>query len=354
MSGLKKYSGFLSDKKTPDSAARRKKPSKLDEDQWMMMVRNNFSTDAEGKLLPSKALRRLGAKTQVLTAAVNAHVRKRLTHTFEVALVATFIAKVLGLNEDLCRAIVYGHDIGHPPFGHLGETFISEITGKDFRHATFGVIIAQYIERQGEGLNLTHQVLEGILAHSGSSDFLPVAKKKKISEETKVVRYSDKISFTLADINDIFKRMRILDLDVFPKIERLIGLCGNNQRERVVFCVEGLCRESAEKGEVSFKTSEPAKIFAELKYNMDKIYRLVNLQNSDEILGRVYSFLSKTELIEGIDPAIVLALMTDDDVLYLHGKKYINTRDFYDCSVAEIIGHLKGKDIDITNPDLDW
>jgi len=319
------------------------------------MIRgDNFSIDASGKIATSKAFRRLGAKTQVLTAAINAHVRKRLTHTFEVANIATVIARILGLNEDLCRAIAYGHDIGHAPFGHAGEAFISEITGKDFRHATFGVVIAQHIERQGEGLNLTHQVLEGILGHSGSSDILPGTKEVKLSEEAKTVKYPDKISFTLADINDIFRRTKVLDLGAFPQIDRLLRLCGNNQRERVAFFIAGLCRESAEKGCVSFKTSEPAQIFAELKYNMDKVYELVNLQNSAEILGRVYSFLSKTALIGDADPARVLALMTDDDVLYLYGKDCINARDFYDCSVAEIIEHLNGKNIDFSNPDLDW
>ncbi len=341
---LKSCSGCLSHKRTPDEAARRRKPIELDEDQWMILGRNNFSLDAEGKLLPSKALRRLGAKTQVLTAIVNAHVRKRLTHTFEVAITATIIAKILGLNEDLCRAIAYGHDLGHPPFGHLGEVFISEITGKNFRHAVFGVVVAQSIERQGEGLNLSHQVQEGILNHSGNND---------VFAEAKTVRYADKISFTLADISDVFKRTRILDLDDFPDIEKLILECGKNQRERLVFLIEGLCQESAEKGDVSFETSERAKIFAELKKKMDKVYRLVNLQNSSEILGRVYSFLSKTELIEDVDPVIVLSLMTDDDVLHLYGKKIINARDFYDCSVAEIVPHLK-KNIDFIAPDLNW
>ena len=351
---LEKYLNCLAHKKTPDSAARRRRPSESDEDQWMMIGGNDFSIDASGKIATSKAIRRLSAKTQVLTAIINAHVRKRLTHTFEVANIATVIARILGLNEDLCCAIAYGHDIGHAPFGHWGEAFISEITGKDFRHATFGVVIAQQIERQGEGLNLTHQVLEGILGHSGSSDVLPGTKEVKTSEEAKVVKYSDKISFTLADVNDIFRRTKVLDISAFPQIDRLLRLHGNNQRERVAFCIAGLCRESAEKGYVSFETSEPAKIFAELKYNMYKVYDLVNLQNSAEILGRVYSFLSKTALIGDVDPAIVLALMTDDDVLHIYGKDCINARDFYDCSVAEIIVHLNGKNIDFSNPDLDW
>lgn len=351
---LEKYLDCLVRKRTPDSAARRRKPSESDEDHWMMIRGNNFSVDASGKIATSKALRRLSAKTQVLTANINAHVRNRLTHTLEVANVAAVVARILGLNEDLCRAIAYGHDIGHPPFGHLGETFLTEITGKNFRHATFGVIIAQHIERQGEGLNLTHQVLEGILAHSGSSDILPGTKKTIISEEAKLVKYSDKISFTLADINDVFKRTKVLDLSNFPQIDRLLRLCGNRQRERLAFFIEGLCRESAEKGEVSFETSERAQIFAELKHNMEAVYKFANLQNSTEILGRIYSLLRKSTLIGDADPAVVLSLMTDVDVLSLYGKDCINARDFYDCSVAEITESLNSRNIDFSNPDLDW
>jgi len=351
---LEKYLDCLAHKKTPNSDARRRKPPELDEDRWMMIRGNDFSIDASGKIATSKALRRLGAKTQVMTKTINAHVRKRLTHTFEVANIATFIARVLGLNEDLCRAIAHGHDLGHAPFGHAGEAFISEITGKDFRHATFGVVIAQHIERQGEGLNLTHQALEGILAHSGNVEAVLGTTGVKISEEAKVVKYSDKISFTLADANDIFRRTRLLELNSFPRIDKLLRRCGKNQRERVEFFITGLCRESAEKGYVSFKTSKSARIFAELKHNMYKVYDLVNLQNSAEILGRVYSFLSKTPLIGDADPALVLALMTDDDILYLYGKDYLNARDFHDCSVAEIIEYLRGKKIDFTDPDLNW
>jgi dGTP triphosphohydrolase len=348
------YLNCLAHKKTLTNVARRRKPSKSDEDHWLMIYEDDFSVDALGKIATSKAFRRLGAKTQVLTETNNAHVRKRLTHTFEVINVATVIARILGLNESLCQAIAYGHDIGHAPFGHAGETFISKVAGKDFRHATFGVVMTQHIERQGEGLNLTHQVLEGILSHSLISDVLPGTKEVKISEEAKVVKYADKISFTLADANDIFVRTKVLELGAHPEIDGLLRRCGNRQRERIRFFIEGLCQESAEKGEVSFKTSEPAQIFTALKYSMYGIYNLVNLQNSAVILDSVYRFLSKTELIKGIDPALILALMTDDDVLYLFGKNCINARDFYDCSVAEIVEYLTSKKIDFSDPDLDW
>lgn len=349
---LEKYSGCLIHRKTPDSTARRRWPIESDEDLWMLHLGNDYSIDAFGKILVSKAFRRLDSKTQVLTANINPHVRKRNSHTSEVVNAATIIARILGLNENLCLAIALGHDIGHAPFGHLGEAFISKITGKDFRHEVFGVVVAQCIERQGKGLNLTHQVLEGILNHSRGTNTL--SRDESTSEEANLVMYADKIAYVLADINDVFERTRILDYGKFPKIRKLAYRCGENQRERMAFCIKGLCQESAGKGCISFETSEAARIFAELKDNMYKVYGLVNLQNSAEVLGKVYSFLSETKLIGDTDPALVLALMTDVEVIYLYGKDCINGRDFYDCSVAEIIEHLSGKNIDLTNPDLDW
>ncbi|MFH1582179.1 MAG: HD domain-containing protein [bacterium] len=345
---LIEYRNCLEDKKTPNSAIHRRIPFEQDEDNWMGIEGDDFSIDAFGKIITSKAYRRLGHKTQVLTENINAHVHDRQTHTNDVANVATFISKVLGLNADLCQAIALGHDIGHVPFGHRGEGFISKVTGKDFLHSTFGVIIAQHAERHGEGLNLSHQVLEGILFHSGDV-------QREISEEAKVVKYSDKISFTLADFNDVFRRTRILDINSFPQITKLVNLCGNHQRERLNFLINGLCKESAEKGEVSFETSEQALLFKELKSSMYEVYHRVNILNSAEILEKVYSLLSNQgELIEGVDPTIVLALMTDDDVLHLSRNDCVNGEDFYKCSVSEIVGYLKGKDIDFSEPDLNW
>lgn len=350
---IKEYLGCLSKKRTPDEAAKRRQRPELDEDLLVMSISgHDFAVDALQKIGPSKAFRRLEFKTQVLTAAINAHVRNRLVHTFEVANAATTIARILGLNENLCLAIALGHDIGHPPFGHLGESFISEITGKNFHHATFGVIIAQHIERQGWGLNLTYQVLQGILNHSkGYND---LAGAEDVSEEAKVGMYADKFAHIWADIKDVFVRTRTLDFVDYPEIKELADLCGKNQRERIAFCIKNLCAESAQKGCVSFQESKAAQIFYEVKDRMRQVYRKVNLQTSAEILEKIYLFLSKTDLIEDIDPAVVLALMTDADVLYLYRKDCINIKDFNDCSVAEISPSLKGKKIDFLNPDLNW
>jgi dGTPase len=344
---LEGYLDCLKNKRTPDRAIRRKLPFEKDEDNWKKLPWDRFRVDFS-KIDTSKAIRRLDGKTQVITDHINGHVYDRSDHTRAVLSVASYISGFLGLNVDLTEAGALGHDIGHTPFGHLGENFISAKTGKKFKHATFGVIVAQNAERHGEGLNLSHQVLEIILNHSGDV-------QKGISEEAKVVKYSDKISFTLADYNDVFRRTRILDINNFPEINRLINLCGTRQKERLEYFVNGLLRESAEKGEVSFETSKEAILFKELKRSMYSVYHKVNILNCDELLERVYNLLSHQEqLIEGVDPAIVLALMTDNEVLYLAREKCVNGEDFFKCSASEIVSYLKGKHIDITDPGLDW
>ncbi len=349
---LQECFGCLAHKKTRDEDARRRLPQFDDEDTYILNFGSPYLVDAQQKVILTKAFRRLSFKTQVMTVSSNAHVRNRVSHTYEVVSIATLIARILGLNENLCQAIALGHDIGHAPFGHAGEEFISKVAGKEFRHEVFGVVVAQKIERKGKGLNLTHQVLEGILRHSRGSGDLTVAEN--VSQEANAVMFADKIAYMWADINDIFVRTKLLRFQDFPELERLVNNCGKNQRERFACCLKNLCRESAEKGAVAFKDSEAAETFAEIKGWMYKIYGLVNLQNSAELLERTYAFLSKTKILEGVDPAIVLALMTDNDVLALNNKVVINAGDLYGCSVAELLPHLKGKNIDFTDPDLDW
>lgn len=140
----------------------------------------------------------------------------------------------------------------------------------------------------------------------------------------------------------------------FPELEELVIYCGKNQRERVAFCVKGLCWESAERGSVSFKDCDAAKAFLKVKDLMYPAYSLVELQNAAEILERIYEFISRSKLSQGVDPAIILALMTDKDVLSLNNKHAIQAEDFYRCSVSEMIPYLKGITVNFTDPDLDW
>ena len=136
-----------------------------------------FQND-KNKLLHSKANRRLLEKTQVQSGPENINIRSRKSHTDEVMANSVIISEGLGLNTPLCEAIALGHDIGHVPYGHVGESTLSELCGEKFRHEVFGVCVAQHIERRGQGLNLSLPVLEGILAHSGGSGKIKTDKNQ--------------------------------------------------------------------------------------------------------------------------------------------------------------------------------
>ena len=134
-------------------------------------VRTPFQRDRD-RIVHAKAFRRLKHKTQVFVAPEGDHYRTRLTHTIETCCIARTVARALGLNEDLTEAIGLGHDLGHPPFGHIGEEALDEALrergGEGFEHNLHSLRVVDVLERDGHGLNLTEQVRDGILNHTGS------------------------------------------------------------------------------------------------------------------------------------------------------------------------------------------
>ncbi|OLE37422.1 MAG: deoxyguanosinetriphosphate triphosphohydrolase [Actinobacteria bacterium 13_1_20CM_3_68_9] len=158
---------YLWDRGTPSYPALRREP---EEDS---ALRTPFQRDRD-RIVHSKAFRRLKHKTQVFIAPEGDHYRTRLTHTLETCGIARTVARALGLNEDLTEAIGLGHDLGHPPFGHIGEEALDEAlrerTGRSFRHNRQSLRVVDVLERDGRGLNLTEAVRDGILNHTGSED----------------------------------------------------------------------------------------------------------------------------------------------------------------------------------------
>src|SRR5947208_12402158 len=143
---------------TRSTSARREGPEAPDP------VRLAFALDRDG-VLHSKAFRRLKHKTQVFLAPVGDHYRTRLTHTLEVTQIGRSMARALRLNEDLVEAMALGHDVGHTPFGHVGEELLGEFLPEGFRHNAQSVRIVERIEKNGAGLNITREVRDGILNH---------------------------------------------------------------------------------------------------------------------------------------------------------------------------------------------
>jgi len=219
-----------------------------------------------------------------------------------------------------------------------------------FRHEQFGVIVAQHIERKGQGLNLTWQTLRGILEHSRGTGEL----KGCSFPEATVVMLADKIAYTFADANDVGRCL--CPLEELPRINELLHWFGDSQCNRGQRCITAICIESANKGFVSFNDSEEAEKFAELKKLM---YEQVYFRLGQERLLENAYLQCAFDRIQNLSPEIpawvVLALLTDHEVTSLATCQPIEIpKCFSRLSVAEIIPHLSNLSVDYTKVDLDW
>jgi len=237
----------------------------------------------------------------------------------------------------------------------MGEQFLKKATGKDFRHEVFGVVVAQKIERSGKGLNLTYQVLEGMLNHSRGKKELETAKD--ITPEANVVMVSDK-SYIWSDFNDVFERTSLQTED-YPNLAENVAWFGSNQRERSTRHIVEFCKESADAGLPQFEKSEAAQRFSQIKKAMYTVYekelnyksRGVRIEEGD--LGKVYNGLSTLLQGRNIDPAVAFALLSDRELLYLVKKEgKITMGDMQKISLGELLLYLVGVKFD--DPDLNW
>lgn len=315
---------------------------RYEEDEDLLQMHDDFASD-EAKLLSSKAWRALRDKTQVFTFP-DTLTRSRQAHVSEVVATSVVAADLMGLNTNLVRAAALGHDIGHVPFGHQGESWMKKAMGRpEFCHEVMGPIIAQKIERRGKGLNLTWHTLDAMMRHSGNT------ASDSMSQEAWVLRYADKMTYLFHDWNDIVGRAKY---PVSDELRSLVNEFGCTQRERTTTAVAGMIIESAEKGRVSFKDSEAGQKFDRLRGLMYEIYPRVTQQNVSDALGKVLEFL---EMIKVGDPWLLMALMTDDDVRCIANETMKDMRKFNCTAVSEIVPHLDaiGK-IDLCDPGLNW
>ncbi len=181
-------------------------------------VRTCYMVDRD-RIIHSKSFRRLKHKTQVYIKTSSDHYRTRLTHTLEVAQIAKTIGRGIGLNEDLIEAIAMGHDIGHVPFAHNGEEVLNDILPQGFRHNENSIRVLTKIEKLGAGLNLSSEVLDGILNHSGFSSKIGKAS----TLEGQVVRYSDKIAYVNHDIDDSIRAGLLTEAMLPPGAIEVLG-----------------------------------------------------------------------------------------------------------------------------------
>jgi dGTPase len=168
-------------------------------------ARTRFQRDRD-RILHSKPFRRLKHKTQVFIAPLGDHYRTRLTHTLEVTQIARTVARALRLNEDLVEAIGLGHDLGHAPFGHAGESAISHAQGHSFRHNEQSRRIVEVLEKDGRGLNLTYEVREGIYLHSKARrDIMATAWGVASTLEGQIIKIADSVAYINHDIDDALR-----------------------------------------------------------------------------------------------------------------------------------------------------
>ena len=198
-------------------------------------IRTCFQRDRD-RIIHSKAFRRLKHKTQVLIAPLGDHYVTRLTHTLEVSQIARTIARALNLNEDLTEAIALGHDLGHTPFGHIGEEVLDELCMEGFRHNEQSLRVVELLEKEGQGLNLTWEVRDGILNHSKGQVDIPEAGWGDIGTlEGQVCRIADIVAYINHDVEDAIRANIISQNDLPQLVVKTLGQI-HSQRINTLVC----------------------------------------------------------------------------------------------------------------------
>jgi dGTPase len=261
-------------------------------------VRTPFQRDRD-RIVHSKSFRRLKHKTQVFVAPEGDHYRTRLTHTLEACGIARTVARALGLNEDLTEAIGLGHDLGHPPFGHAGEEALDaalrEACGSGFKHNEHSLRVVEVLERDGQGLNLTEQVRDGILNHTG-----PI---KPATPEGRIVKLVDRVAYINHDIDDAL-RAGILRSGDLPAAE--IELLGPTGSRRIDTLVRDIVERSREAGDITQSEEIGGAMLRLRKFMFDRVYLGPDARREHGRVGRTMGglfthYLAHPEEVPGWD-----------------------------------------------------
>ncbi len=239
-------------------------PAERSRDEEPCRLRTPFQRDRD-RIVHTKSFRRLKHKAQVFIAPEGDHYRTRLTHTIEACGISRTVARALRLNEDLTEAIGFGHDLGHPPFGHTGEEALDaalrERAGRRFLHNEHSLRVVDVLERDGRGLNLTEPVRDGILRHTGPE---PPA-----TPEARIVRLVDRIAYINHDIDDALRAGVLRESDL-PREE--IAILGSSGSERIDLLVHDLVEHSERAGDI-VQGEEVGGAMASLRaFMFDRVY----------------------------------------------------------------------------------
>jgi dGTPase len=258
------------------------------------VIRTCFQRDRD-RIIHSKTFRRLKHKTQVFLAPKGDHYRTRLTHVLEVSQIARTIARALRLNEDLTEAIALGHDLGHTPFGHAGESVLREIYPGGFDHYEQSLRVVDFLENNGKGLNLTHEVRNGIVKHSkGRGAILPETKAERANTlEGQIVRAADIIAYVNHDLDDAMRAGVVKKSDIPQKILKVLG---DTHSKRIDTMVKDLIYCSLETDLEKLKMGEDilSVIYMLREFLYDQVYegkKLINeFKKAKRVLQDLYAY----------------------------------------------------------------
>ena len=209
-----------------------------DRDEVQDDIRTVYQRDRD-RIIHSKSFRRLKHKTQVFIAPIGDHYRTRLTHTLEVSQLSRTVSRALRLNDDLTEAIALGHDLGHTPFGHAGERALNEVCPFGFRHYEQSIRVVEKLERDGNGLNLTKEVRDGILNHRWNL--------RPSTLEGQIVRFCDKIAYINHDIDDAERAGIMTEEDIPDRFRKSLG---GSTKERLDTLINDIIYQSIDSDEI--------------------------------------------------------------------------------------------------------
>ena len=293
-------------------------------------VRNDFQRDRD-RIIHAKSFRRLMHKTQVFISPDGDHFRTRLTHTLEMMQVSRTIARFLGLNEDLTEAIALGHDLGHTPFGHTGEEALSRVLaeggyGDGFHHNEHSLRVVDVLEKGGKGLNLTHEVRDGVLNHTG--------KGYPVTREGKIVRVADRIAYVNHDVDDAL-RAGVISWSDLPKGP--LKVLGDRMSVRIDVMVRDMILTSRERGEISLSAEVYAALMELRTWLSKNVYhnpRSRENQKAGNVVATLFAhYLHRPEERAKSDPDPVtetvdfVAGMTDRYALAIYKRLFLPRSD---------------------------
>lgn len=324
---IRKRTEELEDKILSAYACRSKNSKGRSRPEEPCSVRTDFQRDRD-RIIHSKAFRRLKLKTQVFIIPEGDHYRTRLTHTLEVSQIARTCAKALGLNEDLTEAIALGHDLGHTPFGHAGEQVLDKLYSSGFKHNLQSLRVVDALEGQN-GLNLTHEVRDGILNHTGLH--------KPTTLEGQIVKISDRIAYINHDIDDAL-RAGVLRQEDLPR--DCLEVLGIRHSQRINTMVLDLIQSSQDRPEIIMSPHVWEAMDRLRTFMFEKVYigseAKKEEQKARQVIQELYQYyverpqampedLFKRVASEGVQRVVLdyIAGMTDRFCVALYKKLFI-------------------------------